>query len=193
MLSEMIERTQQPGEAIPGSAASSARSEDDELYSDRPDEVVGIVIPAAMAFLGMSFTACALLVAGLPPLSGFVAKFLLLSAALDSAEGAAVPGAVWILWAAVLGSSLIGVIALCRMGVQLFWSQGEILTPKLHLIEAAPVATLLLLSVALTAGAGPAMDYLGLAGQSLSSPRDYIDAVLGANPLFSPAQGGAGK
>jgi multicomponent K+:H+ antiporter subunit D len=193
MLSEMIERTQQPGETIPGSAASSARSEDDELYSDRPDEVVGIVIPAAMAFLGMSFTACALLVAGLPPLSGFVAKFLLLSAALDSAEGAAVPGAVWILWAAVLGSSLIGVIALCRMGVQLFWSQGEILTPKLHLIEAAPVATLLLLSVALTAGAGPAMDYLGLAGQSLSSPRDYIDAVLGANPLFFPAQGGAGK
>jgi multicomponent K+:H+ antiporter subunit D len=193
MLSEMIERTRQPGEAIPGSAASSARSEDDELYSDRPDEVVGIVIPAAMAFLGMSFTACALLVAGLPPLSGFVAKFLLLSAALDSAEGAAVPGAVWILWAAVLGSSLIGVIALCRMGVQLFWSQGEILTPKLHLIEAAPVATLLLLSVALTAGAGPAMDYLGLAGQSLSSPRDYIDAVLGANPLFSPARGGAGR
>jgi len=63
----------------------------------------------------------------------------------------------------------------------------------LHLIEAAPVATLLLLSVALTAGAGPAMDYLGLAGQSLSSPRDYIDAVLSTNPLFSPASRGAGQ
>jgi multicomponent K+:H+ antiporter subunit D len=193
MLSEMIERTQQPAEAISGSAADSAKSENDELYSDRPDEVVGIVIPAAMAFLGMSFTACALLVAGLPPLSGFVAKFLLLSAALDSPQGATLPGLVWILWAAVLGSSLIGVIALCRMGVRLFWSQGEIVTPKLHLIEAAPVATLLLLSVALTAGAGPAMDYLGLAGQSLSSPRDYIDAVLGTNPLFPPAQGDGGK
>jgi multicomponent K+:H+ antiporter subunit D len=194
MLSEMIERTRQPGETVPGSAAKSPEFEDeDELYSDRPDEVVGIVIPAAMAFLGMSFTACTLLVAGLPPLSGFVAKFLLLAAALDSIQGAVVPGLVWVLWAAVLGSSLIGVIALCRMGMRLFWSQGEIVTPRLHLIEAAPVATLLLLSVALTAGAGPAMDYLGLAGQSLSSPRDYIDAVLSTNRLFSPTGEGAGQ
>ncbi|MBN9124715.1 MAG: monovalent cation/H+ antiporter subunit D [Nitrosospira sp. 56-18] len=194
MLSEMIERTQQPGEAIAGSAADPRESEgEDELYSDWPDEVVGIVIPAAMAFLGMSFSACTLLVAGLPPLSGFVAKFLLLAAALDSVQGTVVPGLVWVLWAAVLGSSLIGVIALCRMGMRLFWSQGEIVTPQLHLIEAAPVATLLLLSVALTAGAGPAMDYLGLAGQSLSSPRDYIDAVLSTNPLFSPASRGAGQ
>jgi multicomponent K+:H+ antiporter subunit D len=193
MLSEMIERTQRPGGAVPGSVANPPEFEDeDELYSDRPDEVVGIVIPAAMAFLGMSFTACTLLVAGLPPLSGFVAKFLLLAAALDSVQGAVVPGLVWVLWAAVLGSSLIGVIALCRMGMRLFWSQGEIVTPRLHLIEAAPVATLLLLSVALTAGAGPAMDYLGLAGQSLSSPRDYIDAVLSTNRLFSPISEGGG-
>jgi multicomponent K+:H+ antiporter subunit D len=78
------------------------------------------------------------------------------------------------------------------MGMRLFWSQGEIVTPRLHLIEAAPVATLLLLSVALTAGAGPAMDYLGLAGQSLSSPRDYIDAVLSTNRLFSPISEGGG-
>ena len=132
-----------------------------------------------MAFLGLSFIACALLVTGLPPLSGFVAKFLILSAALDTAPLETVPASIWVLWAAVLGSSLVGVIALCKMGVRLFWSSDEIVTPQLHLIEAAPVAVLLLLTVALAAGAGPATEYLGLAGNSLSSPQIYIDAVLG--------------
>ena len=89
------------------------------------------------------------------------------------------PLSVWVLWIAVLGSSLIGVIALSKMGVRLFWSSDEIVTPQLHLIEAAPVAVLLLLTVALAAGAGPATEYLGLAGNSLSSPQGYIDAVMG--------------
>ena len=69
------------------------------------------------------------------------------------------------------------------MGVRLFWNSGEIVTPQLHLIEAAPVAVLLLLSAALAVGAGPAADYLGLAGHSLSSPQTYIDAVLGTGSL----------
>jgi multicomponent K+:H+ antiporter subunit D len=141
-----------------------------------------------MAFLGMSFIACTLLVTGLPPLSGFIAKFLILSAALDSPLLGTLPVSVWVLWVAVLGSSLIGVIALCQMGVRLFWSSDEIVTPQLRLIEASPVAVLLLLTAVLTAGAGPAMDYLSLAGSSLSSPQTYIDAVLIGNPPFVSQQ-----
>ena len=86
----------------------------------------------------------------------------------------------------MLGSSLIGVIALSKMGVRLFWSSDEIVTPQLHLIEAAPVAALLLLTVVLAAGTGPATEYLNLAGNSLSSPQEYIDAVLG-NGVPSPS------
>lgn len=186
MLSEMIERTQGFGENVPEDTDESFGLEEPPDPS-RPDEAVGIVIPAAMAFLGMSFIACALLVTGLPPLSGFVAKFWILSAALETVPPGmpleALPVSIWMLWAAVLGSSLIGVIALCNMGVRLFWSSDEIVTPRLHLIEAAPVAVLLLLSVALAAGAGPATEYLSLAGHSLSSPQTYIDAVLGGGPL----------
>jgi multicomponent K+:H+ antiporter subunit D len=177
MLSEMIVRTQRSGENGSPPKAEEIGLEDSP-DPDFSDEVVGIVIPAAMAFLGMSFLACALLIAGLPPLSGFVGKLLILSAALDRATPGSVPVAVWMLWIAVLGSSLIALIALSRMGMRLFWSSDEIVTPRLHLIEAAPVAVLLLLSVGLTVGTGPAMDYLSLAGEALSSPQAYIDAVL---------------
>jgi multicomponent K+:H+ antiporter subunit D len=172
MLSEMITRTQQ-------SPKAGLSDQEESSEPDFSDEEVGIVIPAAMAFLGMSFLGCALLVTGLPPLSGFIGKFLILSAALDLATLETLPASVWVLWAAVLSSSLVGVIALCRMGMRLFWSSDEIITPRLQLIEAAPVAVLLLLSVVLTAGTGPAMDYLSLAADSLSSPQTYIDAVLG--------------
>ncbi|ARO88222.1 monovalent cation/H+ antiporter subunit D [Nitrosospira lacus] len=186
MLSEMIERTQRSGKDVAEDTDESSGLEE-PLDPSRPDEAVGIVIPAAMAFLGMSFIACALLVTGLPPLSGFVAKFWILSAALDTVPLdtplEALPISVWVLWGAVLGSSLVGIIALCKMGVRLFWSSDEIVTPQLHLIEAAPVAVLLLLSVALTAGAGPASDFLGLAGHSLSSPQTYIDTVLGGGAV----------
>src|SRR5687768_3733390 len=100
MLSEMIERTQQLGEDIAVEPFESFVLEDSPDLT-LPDEVVGIAIPAAMAFLGMSFIACALLITGLPPLSGFVAKFLILSAALNTGPLDTLSGAVWILWAAV--------------------------------------------------------------------------------------------
>ena len=182
MLCEMIDRTRQTGEDIPLEMMEPVGQE--PVDADFTDDVVGIVIPAAMAFLGMGFLACALLVAGLPPLSGFIAKFLILSATLTDTAPGPVPVTVWVLWAGMLGSSLIAIIALCRMGILLFWTSEEIMIPRLRLGEAAPVAVLLLLSVALTVETGPAMDYLSLAGNSLSSPQIYIDAVLsGSRPL----------
>lgn len=189
MLSEMIERTGQAGGTdLDAALESYAVDFEEPLDPTEPDEVIGIVIPAAMAFLGMSFVLCALLVAGLPPLSGFVAKFLILSAALGDGPLEAMPAIVWALWVAILGSSFIGIIALGRMGIRLFWSLEEIAAPRLHLVEAAPVALLLLLSVALTAGAGPVTGYLSLAEAALAAPQTYIDAVLGlskSSPLSS--------
>jgi multicomponent K+:H+ antiporter subunit D len=59
------------------------------------------------------FSCHAMLLAGLPPLSGFVGKFLLLRAALDH------PAWPWIL-ALVLTGGLLLVIALARSGSLLF-------------------------------------------------------------------------
>src|SRR3546814_12874832 len=87
MLLEMVERTQAFGADLLAVSLEAFDLEDPEP-ADRSDDVVGVAIPAALAFLGMSFVACALLITGLPPLSGFVAKFSLLSAALPTSSTA---------------------------------------------------------------------------------------------------------
>src|SRR5690606_16298316 len=115
MLLELIERTQSFGADMLAVSLEAFDLEDPET-SDSSDDVVGVAIPAAMAFLGLSFIACALLVTGLPPLSGFVAKFSLLIAALETSSTDSPSVAAWSLVAGMLLSGLAGIIAFSRTG-----------------------------------------------------------------------------
>jgi multicomponent K+:H+ antiporter subunit D len=85
---------------------------------------------------------------------------------------------VWLLCAAVLASGLAGLIALSRVGVRLFWSVAARTTPRLRLLEATPVALLVMLAIGLTVYAGPVYRYLDDAARSLHQPDAYVDAVL---------------
>ena len=118
-----------------------------------------VAIPAAMAFLGLTFVCCALLVAGLPPLSGFLAKFALLRTAIEQA-GADTSWYTWAFCAAVhhqrCGDD--GRAHSRRLAVVLVSQRPHHAT--VAVIEAAPPAFLILLCLALTAGAGPVMSYL---------------------------------
>ena len=143
------------------------------------DEEVGVAIPAVMAFLGLMFVCCSLLIVGLPPLPGFVTKFALLSGALRDSQPGAI-AASWIFSAAVLISGLATLIALSRVGMRLFWSVAARTTPGLRILEAAPVAALVLLCVALGFAADPVSRYLDSTARSLHEPDTYVRTVLGS-------------
>jgi multicomponent K+:H+ antiporter subunit D len=142
------------------------------------DEDVGAAIPKAIAFLGLVFVSCVLLVAGLPPLPGFVAKFALLSTAIAEAPSEGVAGPAWTFVVAVLAAGFVSLLALTRVGIRLFWTVTARTTPRLRVSEAAPVAFLVMLAIVLGAAASPVMRYLEETAASLHAPQSYMRAVL---------------
>jgi multicomponent K+:H+ antiporter subunit D len=178
MLAEMIERSRAFGANVLAVSFDTFGIED-PFDPRMPDEVVGTVIPAAMAFLGLGFISCALLISGLPPLSGFIAKFSILTTALALTSDSSIDMmGVYLLLIAILGSGLVGAVALSRMGMRIFWSSDRRIVPRLRLSEAGPVAFLIAACLMLTIAAGPVAQYLDATGQSLAAPKIYIDAVL---------------
>src|SRR4051812_716619 len=67
--------------------------------------MVGRAIPAPLAYLAASFLLCTLVVAGLPPLSGFVGKVAMLQGVME-ARSTGAPAAAWVLFALLIVSSL---------------------------------------------------------------------------------------
>ena len=188
LLIELTERIRPPG------AALIAITMEAFAIEDKPEEPVGVGIPGSLAFLGLSFAACALVISGMPPLAGFVAKFSLFHAMLASAAEAHgnVPARTWVLIALMVVGGLAAIIALMRLGVRTFWAAGVVTPPRLKVSEAAPVTALVLLCVLLTVQAGTVFDYLGRTVDGLARNADYSARVLGEPPVLrAPAAEGA--
>ena len=75
-------------------------------------------------------------------------------------------------------ATVVSVVALSRVGMRLFWSIAARATLRLRLLEAAPIAVLVLLCLALTLAADPVTRYLDSAARSLHRPDTYIRSVL---------------
>jgi multicomponent K+:H+ antiporter subunit D len=171
LLIELVQRAREPGaDLLAVTAEAFGLAGDDEEPQERP----GVAIPATMAVLGSAFACAALLVAGLPPLPGFVGKFAILAALL---QGDSVPSSVWVFFGLLLGSGLASIVALARAGIRVFWSDSRSV-PRVRVIEMIPVAALLVACLALTVAAGPAMRYMEDAAVGLHSPERYIEEVL---------------
>lgn len=122
--------------------------------------------------MGLLFFLGAIAAVGMPPLSGFIGKLLLLQAVAPEQ-------AVW-LWGTVLVGSLAGLIALSRAGSRLFWkTEGDRGTTGLaQLPQLVPASLLLASSVVMTVYAAPITRYAEATAGQLLSPQHYINAVL---------------
>ncbi len=167
---------------------------EDTNLDDAQVPLVGRVFPVSIALLGLAFMACALLVAGLPPLSGFVAKFSLLSAIVSSddvhAAGAVVSSAGWLLLALLLLSGFAATVSLARAGIRSLWATGHRSAPELKAAEAIAVLALLVSSVVLTVFAEPVTRYMRATAAELHAPRAYIETVMStkARPRATPPE-----
>ncbi|MXO74970.1 monovalent cation/H+ antiporter subunit D [Altererythrobacter aerius] len=146
---------------------------------EQEESEIGTRIPATIAVLGGGFVFSVLLMAGLPPLSGFLAKFAMIDGLLDLSENIAATS--WWLIGLLIVSGLAILISTTRAGIDLLWTP-DVNKPPLRVSEAAPVGILLGVCLGLTIFAGPVMRYMERTAISLYDREGYIQAVLKVLP-----------
>lgn len=172
LLAEILQRGREPD-------TGDARAVFDDEYRDPFDDdernEPGLVIPAAVAALGGAFLICTLMVAGMPPLAGFVGKL----AMIDALVRVGGPPE-WTLVAVLSLSSLGALIGLTRLGVGAIWTRDEDAPAfVVGAAELTAVAALLGACVLLAVFAGSALIYTDHTAAWLADPQGYIHAVLG--------------
>ena len=127
---------------------------------------------------GGLFLLAALAMVGMPPLSGFIGKLLILDATRASPQ-------VAVVWWTILVTSLFLTVGFARAGSVIFWKKGAGHAPGPELsgmraMQVAVVAGLLAVAAGLTVFAGPVMSELTLTADQLFEPARYVRAVLGS-------------
>lgn len=187
MLIELVERGQDAGAnvlAVTMEAYGDGEEEEEQ-------EEVGVTMPGTMAVLGTCFAACGILLAGLPPLSGFIAKFSMLSAILNPQGMGAdteISTLSWWLVFLIVFSGLAALISMTRAGIRTFWSSLEGTVPRVFVIEIAPIMLLIGLTLAMTVQAGPIMRYMQETARILDLPESYIQGVMTAPRAGNPVE-----
>ena len=127
------------------------------------------------ALVKIAFFVLAMTAIGLPPLSGFLGKLMLLEAVRDHAAR----GAIWFL---LLVSGFVTMAALARGGSRLFWERhtDALARTPYPAVQAGAVAGLTAASLLLAVFAQPVAAYMGRAAAQLHNPAGYIETVLGA-------------
>ena len=150
---------------LAGAIATARGAEEDRL-------VRGATMPRALP-LGIAFAALAVAATGLPPLSGFLGKLMLM-------QGAGRGTWQWAWWAMLLASGLVGALVLARAASLLFWEPRE--APPAGAVTAGwgvPLAALVLASPVLTLAASPVSRWSRDTAEQLHAREIYVSAVLG--------------
>lgn len=151
----------------------------DLITQRRPGQGDALTVAPRFAQAGLIaplFFLAAIALTGMPPLSGFIGKLLILDGARDTASMS------WI-WSLVLGTSLLAIVGFARGGSTLFWKseslEGVLKSKRRRSgLQFVAVSTLLAGTVCLTLFAGPVTSYLDQTAAQLFAPAGYVDAVL---------------
>ena len=187
LLADLIERWKAGATVADEAPFLSPTLEHEEVNLDDEEQpLVGRPIPASTALLGIAYLACALLVAGLPPLPTFLAKLGMLSAAIGLSTDGASRLSTWLFVGVVLSSGLLSLVALTRTGIQTFWSRTQRELGSVTATEGIPIVMLLVLCGAMTVAAGPVMEFTHATAHSLQHREAYVRAVLQAHVHVPP-------
>ncbi|MEX0606221.1 MAG: monovalent cation/H+ antiporter subunit D [Marinobacter sp.] len=154
-----------------------------DLVSDQRGSATDKIVTAPRmhnrALLGTLFLLGATANAGLPPLSGFFAKLLILQAVTPGVEMA-------LLWSVILIGGFFTLIAYSHAGSIVFWrnNEGHIESDsKLTLPVTVSATALIGLSIVIVALAGPISRYTDATAAQLHNPAGYIEIL--EMPVFS--------
>ena len=185
LILELMEREQGAVAAMLTVTAEAYGLGNEEFEDDLPVES-GTMVPGSNTVLALCFAGCTLLLAGLPPMAGFLGKFAMLSAAVGFGTGAdgRLGGGALAFVILMLVSGLAALIALARAGIRTFWATDEEEgPPDVRVVEVLPVVALLFLAIFMTVKAEPVMRYMQATATALHDPTIYVRGVLGQAPL----------
>ncbi len=148
--------------------------------TDELDNMGGLARRAP--WLAMLFFIAALSLAGLPPLSGFFGKFVLVREAMRAEH--------YVLAGTALATSVLTLLSMVKIWSYAFWSRPkDIPAPPRDMpaggmrFATAGTAILVGAAVLLGLGAEPVMRASRLAARTIVDPSAYIEAVLGAERI----------
>lgn len=137
--------------------------------------------------LAVLYIAGAMAMAGMPPLSGFMGKLMILEAVQENTAAA------WI-WTIILGTGLLGLVVLAQAGSALFWRTSN------GIGEGVPARPAVLVPVIALMGCSPllvlwgelAVQFAHATADQLVHPAAYLESVLGGASLqaLRPLTGG---
>ena len=145
--------------------------------SDRLSRVGGIVRSAPM--IAVLFAFPALSIAGLPPFSGFVGKFALVGAGIESSE--------WVIVAVSLLVSLLTIYVMVRIWSNVFWGEPEDAQVEARMeseagrvpwVMSAATSVVVAMSLLLMVFAGPLYSFAERTAADLLKPEQYVETVL---------------